>query len=81
MIRKFTIYFRDRCIELLKDLFEKGKYSFEDFYYSDYSENRKRPLERHLRVTDNEDQIWEIFNSWINDEMINTTGQLKRGWK
>lgn len=31
MIRKFTIYFRDNGIDLLKDLFEKEQYSFEDF--------------------------------------------------
>jgi len=32
LIRKFTIYFRDYGTELLKDLFEKGQYSFEDFF-------------------------------------------------
>ncbi len=32
MIRKYTIYFRDNGTDLLKDLFEKGQYSFEDFY-------------------------------------------------
>lgn len=32
MIRKFTIYFRDNGTNLLKNLFEKGQYSFEDFY-------------------------------------------------
>ena len=31
MIRKFTIRFRDNGIDLLKKLFEKGKYSFEEF--------------------------------------------------
>ena len=32
MIRKFTIRLRDRGIDLLKELFEKKQFSFEDFY-------------------------------------------------
>ena len=32
MSRKFTIYLRDDGIDLLKKLFEKGHYSFEDFF-------------------------------------------------
>jgi len=32
LIREFTIFFRDNGTDLLKDLFEKSQYSFEDFY-------------------------------------------------
>ena len=44
MIRKYTIYFRDKGIDLLKELFEKGYYSFEDF--SDWFKALKVPREQ-----------------------------------
>jgi len=50
-------------------------------YYLDYSSGRKSPLDRKAKITNDKTQMSELFNSWIQSEMIGTTGELKRGWK
>ncbi len=49
-------------------------------YYLDYSQNRKKPINRSLQITDNKEQLWALFDEWIKNEMIGTKGDLKRGW-
>ena len=50
-------------------------------FKTDYSTNRKNPLDRTARVTDDEKQMWQLFDEMIQEEMFNSnkTG-LKKGW-
>jgi hypothetical protein len=50
-------------------------------YYLDYSSGRKIPLNRKAKITDDKVQMTELFNSWIQSEMMAKNGELKRGWK
>jgi hypothetical protein len=50
-------------------------------YYMDYSSGRKSLLDRKAKITNDKEQMDEIFTSWIESEMYAKTGQLKRGWK
>lgn len=50
-------------------------------YFLDYSKGRKDPLSRRAKVTNDKNQMWDLFNQWIQQEMIGTTGKLKRGWE
>ncbi len=50
--------------------------------FTDYSPDRKNPLQRKIKVSNDEVQVDEMFSSWIDFEVISaTTGNLKRGWK
>ncbi len=49
-------------------------------YHLDYSKNRKEPLNRQMRITNDENQMWEIYDGWIKSEMAGTKGVLKKGW-
>ena len=50
--------------------------------FTDYSPDRKNPLNRKIKVSNVEDQIDELFYSWIDSEVISpTTDILKRGWR
>lgn len=46
-----------------------------------YSKNRKEPLSRKLTVTYDEEQVWDLFDSLVNTEMVGKGGVLIRGWK
>ncbi|MEJ2294969.1 MAG: hypothetical protein P8Y23_09370 [Candidatus Lokiarchaeota archaeon] len=50
-------------------------------YFLDYSANRKDVLHRNVKVTNDESQMRKIYDKWMHDEMIGTTGKLKRDWK
>jgi hypothetical protein len=60
---------------------ESGFYPQYVIYFLDYSKGRKDPLTRKAKVLNDEHQMWEEYEVWIHDEMIGTTGALKRGWK
>ena len=50
--------------------------------FTDYSPDRNNPLQRKIKVSNVEDQVEEMFSSWIDSEVISsTTGILKRGWR
>ncbi|MBN1801737.1 MAG: ATP-dependent DNA ligase [Candidatus Lokiarchaeota archaeon] len=49
-------------------------------YFLDYSNARKDPLKRGVRITNNLEQMWKIYDGWIKEEMMGTKGDLKRGW-
>ncbi|MHA1552183.1 MAG: hypothetical protein ACTSQC_09580, partial [Candidatus Heimdallarchaeaceae archaeon] len=55
------------------------------FYYvifkTDYSSSRKKPLDRKARVTNDEKQMWHLFDQWLLEEMLNNKKSgLKKGW-
>jgi hypothetical protein len=60
---------------------DSGFYPKYVVYFLDYSKGRKDPLSRKAKVTNDEHQIFEIYEEWIKKEMIGTTGKLKKGWK
>ncbi|MFX0036089.1 MAG: hypothetical protein ACFE9I_10670 [Candidatus Hermodarchaeota archaeon] len=33
-----------------------------------------------MRLTNSEDQMWEMFDEVVKSKMIGTKGDLKRGW-
>ena len=33
-----------------------------------------------MRITNDENQMWEIYDGWIKSEMVGTKGVLKKGW-
>ena len=43
------------------------------FHYTDFSSDRKEPLQREVVISDYEDQIMEIYRQWI-------TANIKKGW-
>ena len=49
-------------------------------FHTDYSPDRKIPLERKVLVSNDEDQIWSMFETTMNEEMLGKDGGLKRGW-
>jgi len=50
--------------------------------FTDYSPDRKNPLQRQIKVSNDEDQVEELFSSWIDSDIISPkTGIIKRGWQ
>jgi hypothetical protein len=50
-------------------------------YFLDYSVGRKAPLDRKAKITNSDAQLWELYQDWINSELMGKNGALKRGWK
>ncbi|MFX1238504.1 MAG: hypothetical protein ACFE8P_12390, partial [Promethearchaeota archaeon] len=59
---------------------ESGYFPNYVVYFLDYSSGRKDPIKRGAKITNNIEQMWEIYDNWINQEMMGTKGTLKRGW-
>jgi hypothetical protein len=49
-------------------------------YYLNFSSNRKNPILRTAKITNDEEQMWQLYDSWINDETISKRGGLIKGW-
>ena len=50
-------------------------------FNTDYSPNRKVPLERKIRVTNGIEEVWGLLDWWIQTDMLNTSQDgLKKGW-
>jgi hypothetical protein len=60
---------------------DSGFYPKYVIYFLDYSKGRKDPLSRKAKVTNDEEQMTQLYEEWIQNEMIGTTGKLKKGWK
>jgi hypothetical protein len=60
---------------------DTGLYPRYVVYFLDYSSNRKDPLYRTAKITNDKTQLRDLLKQWIHDEMIGTSGSLKRGWK
>jgi hypothetical protein len=73
MVRKFLLLKTNKS--------KAGDYPEYVIYNLDYSSNRKDPLKRDMKITNNEKQAHELFSTTVNNEMIGTKGDLKRGWK
>lgn len=53
---------------------ESGDYPAYVLHYTNYSSNRQEPLQRELRVSDREEQIMELYKSYLEEN-------IKKGWK
>ncbi|NMC03680.1 MAG: hypothetical protein GYA24_00640 [Candidatus Lokiarchaeota archaeon] len=50
-------------------------------YAMDFSTGRQEPLQRKARATNDEQQFWQMLESWIKEEVFDKTGKsLTRGW-
>ena len=72
MVRKFMAWKTNKSLS--------NEYPEYIIYHLGYSKNRKNPIDRQMRITNDENQMWEIYNGWIKSEMIGTKGVLKKGW-
>lgn len=66
MLRKFLLWKTNKE--------ESGVYPAYVFHYTDYSSGREEPLKRDIRVSNNETQITELYESSI-------TENIKKGWE
>jgi hypothetical protein len=73
MVRKFMAWQTNKS--------KTGEYPEYIVYQVDYSQKRKDPLKRVMKFSNDEDQMWHLFDKLVHDEMIGSTGSLKRGWK
>ena len=73
----------DTSIDVLKDKYEDLVQLGEDiiksdpayvFCYTNYSSDRKEPLNRDVRISNSEDQIKKIYETYIE-------GNIKKGWE
>jgi len=73
MIRKFIVWETNKGIT--------GLYPNFVIYFLDYSANRKEPYKRKTKITSGKEQAYEIFDSWVDGEMLSTNkSSLKKGW-
>jgi len=73
MVRKFIIWKTNKA--------ESGQYPNYVIYFLDYSKNRKEPFNRKAKIAKDEQQAFEIFDTWLDSEMLNTKKtDLKKGW-
>ncbi|MHA1374302.1 MAG: ATP-dependent DNA ligase [Promethearchaeota archaeon] len=73
MVRKFIVWETNKG----------GSGLYPDFviYFLDYSENRKEHYKRKTKITNDKEQAFEIFDSWVNAEMLSTNkSSFKKGW-
>jgi len=73
MIRKFIVWETNKGIS--------GLYPDFIIYFLDYSSNRKTPYKRKVKITNDKEQAFEVFDSWVNSEMLSANkSSLKKGW-
>lgn len=67
---------------LARKVYEKSDVMVRKFvlWKTNKSENRKDPIKREMKITNSEEQAWDLLNANIEKEMLGTSGGLKRGW-
>ena len=58
-----------------------GLYPAFVIYYFDYSNGRKVPITRKVRITEAKEQMWEIFDGFIKEEIMSKRGGLRKDWE
>ena len=58
-----------------------GTYPAYVIYYFDYSDGRKTPITRKVRITEDKEQMWEIFEGFVKDEIMSKRGGLRKDWE
>lgn len=66
MIQKYVIWKTNKE--------ESGDYPAYVLHYTNYSSNRQEPLQRELRVSDNKEQIMELYRKYLEEN-------IKKGWE
>lgn len=58
-----------------------GTYPAYVIYYFDYSKKRKIHITRKVKITEDKEQMWEIFEAFIDAEIISKRGGLIKDWE